>query len=118
MQSTAQSKMQSSRAASQLSLPPQPAARDTGRDPASRGGFAARSERRVGPTARRTTSCPVCRCDSVRVDEVEAAGRLHLAECPRCEHRWTSRAAIARTPAARGRVAFVHAARLDAAAQA
>jgi len=84
----------------------------------SRGGFAARTARQIAPPSRRTAPCPVCRCTAVRFDEVEAADVLHLAECPRCEHRWTSTAPIVRTHAPRGRVAFVRGARLDLAAQA
>ena len=88
-------------------------------DPASRGSFAARPAlRRISPPAQRSTPCPVCRCTSVRLDEVDAGGVLHLAECPRCEHRWTAHAAIGRALARRGRVAFVPASRLDTAAQA
>jgi hypothetical protein len=36
--------------------------------------------------------CLVCGCDSVRTDAVEpsaARAGLLLAECPRCDHRWT-----------------------------
>ncbi len=39
--------------------------------------------------------CPVCGCADVRSDEVIDRGLLFLADCPRCEHRWTSRAPIA-----------------------
>jgi ribosomal protein L37E len=49
------------------------------------------------------TRCAVCGFSEVRTDEVfdrvserEIAGRwMLLAECPRCEHRWTSREPIA-----------------------
>jgi hypothetical protein len=40
-------------------------------------------------------SCPCCGAGEVRTDEVFDRGRLYLAECPRCEQRWTSRAPIA-----------------------
>ena len=38
--------------------------------------------------------CPVCGFAETHDDavEVEDGGVLFLAECPRCEHRWTSRA--------------------------
>ena len=39
--------------------------------------------------------CPCCSAAEVRTDEVVDRGRLYLAECPRCEHRWTSRTPIA-----------------------
>jgi hypothetical protein len=39
--------------------------------------------------------CPCCSGTEVRTDEVVDRGRLYLAECPHCEHRWTSRTAIA-----------------------
>ncbi|HXV36952.1 MAG TPA: hypothetical protein VEC18_07375 [Myxococcota bacterium] len=49
------------------------------------------------------TRCAVCGFSEVRTDEVfdrvferDQAGRwMFLAECPRCEHRWTSREPIA-----------------------
>jgi hypothetical protein len=34
-------------------------------------------------------ACPVCSSREVRFDAVEHDGWLLLAECPRCEHRWT-----------------------------
>lgn len=39
--------------------------------------------------------CPCCGSGEVRTDEVVDRGLLFLADCPRCEHRWTSRAPIA-----------------------
>jgi hypothetical protein len=36
--------------------------------------------------------CLVCGCDDVRTDEVVEREPIFLAECPRCDHRWTSRA--------------------------
>jgi hypothetical protein len=33
----------------------------------------------------------VCGFAEVRTDEVIDRGIVFLAECPRCEHRWTSR---------------------------
>ena len=54
----------------------------------------------------RLVRCPCCSAGEVRTDEVVDRGRLYLAECPRCEHRWTSRApiapALAPYPAGRG----------------
>jgi len=44
---------------------------------------------------RTLSRCPVCGCAEVRTDEVIDRGLWFLAECPRCEHRWTSRAPIA-----------------------
>ena len=38
---------------------------------------------RVGP-------CPVCGLAVVRADEVFHRVRMRLAECPRCDHRWTA----------------------------
>ena len=47
--------------------------------------------------------CLVCGSSEVRTDEVVDRGLVFLAECPRCEHRWTSLApfeAPERPPAA------------------
>jgi hypothetical protein len=44
---------------------------------------------------RTLTRCLVCGCAEVRTDEVIDRGIVFLAECPRCEHRWTSRAPLA-----------------------
>jgi hypothetical protein len=40
---------------------------------------------------RTLTRCLVCGFAEVRTDEVIDRGIVLLAECPRCEHRWTSR---------------------------
>ena len=41
-------------------------------------------------TVERTlTRCLVCGCSEVRTDEVLDLGWVFLAECPRCDHRWT-----------------------------
>jgi uncharacterized Zn finger protein len=37
------------------------------------------------------TRCQVCGFSEVRTDEVLDDGVMLLAECPRCEHRWTQR---------------------------
>ncbi len=41
-------------------------------------------------TERALTRCRVCGCDEVCTDDVLDQGWLQLAECPRCDHRWTS----------------------------
>ncbi len=43
---------------------------------------------------RTLTRCLVCGSSEVRTDEVIDRGIVFLAECPRCEHRWTSRAPL------------------------
>ncbi len=46
------------------------------------------------PAATRTVSrCLVCGFTEVFTDEVVDRGWVLLAECPRCDHRWTERAA-------------------------
>jgi uncharacterized Zn finger protein len=35
--------------------------------------------------------CLVCGCDEVHTDEVVDREVVFLAECPRCDYRWTSR---------------------------
>lgn len=42
--------------------------------------------------------CRVCGFAEVRTDEVAHRGVLLLAECPRCEHRWTQAAAPPQVP--------------------
>jgi transcription elongation factor Elf1 len=49
------------------------------------------------------TACVVCGSREVRIDAVEQAGWLLLAECPRCEHRFTQ--PLREAPRARLRVA-------------
>jgi hypothetical protein len=44
---------------------------------------------------RTLTRCLVCGSSEVRTDEVIDRGIVFLAECPRCEHRWTSSAPLA-----------------------
>lgn len=44
--------------------------------------------------SRTLTWCDVCGFAEVRTDEVLDAEVLFLAECPRCENRWTSREPI------------------------
>jgi hypothetical protein len=43
---------------------------------------------------RTLTRCLVCGSAEVRTDEVIDRGIVFLAECPRCEHRWTARAPL------------------------
>ena len=50
------------------------------------------SRRPMQPTSHPTrtlTRCLVCGSAEVRTDEVVDRGLVFLAECPRCEHRWT-----------------------------
>jgi hypothetical protein len=42
--------------------------------------------------------CEVCGSSDLHVDEVQAGGRLLLAECGRCDHRWTGRVGGSRFP--------------------
>jgi hypothetical protein len=44
---------------------------------------------------RTLTRCLVCGFAEVQTDEVIDRGLVFLAECPRCEHRWTSRVPLA-----------------------
>jgi hypothetical protein len=44
---------------------------------------------------RTLTRCLVCGFAEVRTDEVVDRGIVFLAECPRCEHRSTSRTPLA-----------------------
>jgi hypothetical protein len=39
--------------------------------------------------------CQVCGFSEIRTDEVVDRGVVFLAECPHCEHRWTSLEPIA-----------------------
>ena len=49
----------------------------------------------AGASSNRWLRCCVCGFGEVRTDEVIDRGVLFLAECPRCEHRWTSQEPIA-----------------------
>ena len=53
------------------------------------------------------TRCPVCGFAEVRADEVDDGGTLFLAECPRCDHRWTSRTPMAAPRASAPRMSLV-----------
>jgi len=52
----------------------------------------------LGRALRTLVRCRVCGSLEVRTDEVVDRGLLLLAECPRCEHRWTEPAARAPAP--------------------
>jgi hypothetical protein len=41
----------------------------------------------------------VCGSSEVQRDAVEHSGWIELAECPRCDHRWTQRLSEAPIPA-------------------
>ena len=45
------------------------------------------------PALRTVTRCLVCGFAEIRTDEVVDRGLVLLAECARCEHRWTVRLA-------------------------
>ena len=49
----------------------------------------------VGSSLHRRARCGICGFSEVRTDEVVDRGVLFLAECPRCDHRWTSPEPIA-----------------------
>lgn len=42
--------------------------------------------------------CLVCGSNEVRTDEVVDRGIVMLAECPRCDHRWTESPALTISP--------------------
>ena len=50
------------------------------------------------PVLRTTTRCLVCGFTEIRTDEVVDRGVVLLAECPRCDHRWTERPPIWMAP--------------------
>jgi len=54
------------------------------------------------PVGRSTTRCLVCGFTEIRTDEAVDRGLVFLAECPRCEHRWTSPAPHRREPSPAG----------------
>ncbi len=51
--------------------------------------------RSIGSSLDRRLRCCICGFSEVRTDEVVDRGVLFLAECPRCEYRWTSQEPIA-----------------------
>ena len=61
-------------------------------------------DRAVSAAQPSVSRCRVCGSSEVRTDEVVDRGAVLLAECPRCEHRWTQPAAgpfVVRPPARR-----------------
>jgi hypothetical protein len=50
---------------------------------------------RVGASFNRRARCRICGFSEVQTDEALDRGVIFLAECPRCEHRWTSQEPIA-----------------------
>ena len=46
-----------------------------------------------GAEVAEVAECEVCGSADMRVDEVQSGGRLLLAECDRCDHRFTLRVA-------------------------
>jgi hypothetical protein len=44
------------------------------------------------------TRCHVCGFTEIRIDEAVDRELVVLAECPRCEHRWTNPPAVSRDP--------------------
>jgi hypothetical protein len=51
--------------------------------------------RSVRTSPSRRLGCSICGFSEIRTDEVIDRGILFLAECPRCEYRWTSQEPIA-----------------------
>ena len=49
----------------------------------------------AGASINRRVRCCICGFSEVRTDEALDRGVIFLAECPRCEHRWTSQEPIA-----------------------
>ena len=62
----------------------------------------------------RRLSCCICGFSEIRTDEVLDRGVLFLAECPRCEHRWTSLEPIAADPTAAPAIATARFQRVSA----
>jgi len=56
------------------------------------------------PVLRNLTRCLICGFTEVTTDEVVDRGLVFLAECPRCEHRWTSPTPPRNEPAVAGPV--------------
>jgi Zn ribbon nucleic-acid-binding protein len=56
------------------------------------------------PFGRNLTRCLVCGFTEVRTDEAVDRGLVFLAECPRCDHRWTSPAPPSKDPEVAQRV--------------
>jgi hypothetical protein len=56
------------------------------------------------PVRKNLTRCLVCGFTEVTTDEVVDRGLVFLAECPRCQHRWTSPTPPRNEPAVAGPV--------------
>jgi len=54
----------------------------------------------IGGALDRRVRCCICGFSEVRTDEVLDGDVVFLAECPRCDHRWTSREPITVDPGA------------------
>lgn len=50
----------------------------------------------MNPANRTLTRCLVCGFTEIRTDEVIDRGTVLLAECPRCQQRWTAPAPTTR----------------------
>jgi len=55
------------------------------------------------PSSCRRMRCGVCGFSEVRTDEVVDRSLVFLAECPRCEYRWTSASPLGLAAAGPGR---------------
>jgi len=62
----------------------------------------------------RRVRCCICGFSEVRTDEVLDRGVVFLAECPRCDHRWTSQQPIAAGSAATRSIATARFQRVSA----
>ena len=68
----------------------------------------------VSASSNRWARCGICGYSEVRTDEVVDRGVMFLAECPRCEHRWTSQEPIAADSAATRSLATIRFQRVPA----
>jgi hypothetical protein len=68
----------------------------------------------VSVSSNRRVRCCICGFSEVRTDEVVDRGVIFLAECPRCEHRWTSQEPIAVNSAATPSLATIRFQRVPA----
>jgi hypothetical protein len=64
------------------------------------------------PVRKNLTRCLICGFTEVTTDEVVDRGLVFLAECPRCQHRWTSPTPARNEPAVAGPVRVRTAARV------
>jgi ribosomal protein S27AE len=68
----------------------------------------------VGASFNRRVRCGICGFSEVRTDEVVDGSVLFLAECPRCDHRWTSPEPIAAHSTAARSIATIRFQRVSA----